>query len=618
MNYGTTAITLVSCLLAFVFLVALVSIRRKNTAIASLLQRKSDQLEVSEEELRLLATTFDSHEPILITDKHLTIRRVNPAFTRATGYERLELVGSKASMFSLEDRYLPWQEIQQALDQDGHFSGEVMCRRKNGQTIPMYQRLTAVTDRRSGATHYVGVYSDITEQKRTQEKINKLAFFDSLTGLPNRRKIIDSLDRELAHAQRYGTAGALFFMDIDNFKDINDTLGHDHGDCLLIELSRRLMDNVRKSDTVARLGGDEFLVLLPGNTNDEEDTVEHASRICEKILALSEVPYMIAGQKHYVSLSIGITIFPSNASSPLELMKQADTALYKAKGGGKNSACFFHPEMQRVAENRLAMERDLREALQREEFMLRFQPQVDAGCVIRGVEALVRWTRPGAGAVAPEQFIPVAEDSGLIVPIGNWVLKEACLQMSQWLAQGLELEHVSVNVSPRQFRDSDFVSGVARVLSTTQLPARYLMLELTESVVVENLAEAKQKMDSLNALGVRISMDDFGTGYSSLSYLSELPFFELKIDQRFVRSLFVDRKNSVIATTIIAMAKSLNLRVLAEGVESEEQLDFLRRHDCTMYQGYYFSQPVSAEQLVRLVTESSDDYRLVPPKLNVI
>ncbi|MCX2982391.1 GGDEF and EAL domain-containing protein [Halieaceae bacterium IMCC14734] len=618
MAYGMTALSLASCLLAFVLLVALVSIRRKNTAIANLLKRKSDQLEVSEEELRLLATTFDSHEPILITDKDLTIRRVNPAFTRATGFERLDLVGTKASMFSLEDRYLPWHEIHHALEEDGQFSGEVMCRKKNGQCIPMYQRLTAVTDRHRGTTHYVAVYSDITEQKRTQEKINKLAFFDSLTGLPNRRKILDSLDRELAHAQRYETAGALFFMDIDNFKDINDTLGHDHGDCLLVELGRRLTDNVRKSDTVSRLGGDEFLILLPGDTSNEEDTIEHASRICEKILALSEVPYIIAGQKHYVSLSIGITIFPSNASSPLELLKQADTALYKAKGGGKNSACFFHPEMQRVAENRLAMERDLREALQRDEFMLRFQPQVDGGGVIRGAEALIRWTRPGIGAVAPEQFIPVAEDCGLIVPIGNWVLQESCEQMSKWLQQGLALDHVSVNVSPRQFRDADFVARVARVLSETQLPARHLMLELTESVVVENLDDAKSKMDALNALGVRSSMDDFGTGYSSLSYLSELPFYELKIDQRFVRSLFVDRKNSVIATTIIAMAKSLHLRVLAEGVESEEQLEFLRRHDCTNYQGYYFSQPVSACELERLMAQAGNEYHHGPPNLSVM
>ena len=618
MAYGMTALSLVSCLLAFVLLVALVSIRRKNTAIANLLKRKSDQLEVSEEELRLLATTFDSHEPILITDKDLTIRRVNPAFTRATGFERLDLVGTKASMFSLEERYLPWHEIHHALEQDGQFSGEVICRKKNGQSIPMYQRLTAVTDCHQGTTHYVAVYSDITEQKRTQEKINKLAFFDSLTGLPNRRKIMDSLDRELAHAQRYETAGALFFMDIDNFKDINDTLGHDHGDSLLIELGRRLTDNVRKSDTVSRLGGDEFLILLPGDTSNEEDTIEHASRICEKILALSEVPYIIAGQKHYVSLSIGITVFPSNARSPLELLKQADTALYKAKGGGKNSACFFHPEMQRVAENRLAMERDLREALQREEFMLRFQPQVDGDGVIRGAEALIRWTRPGIGAVAPEQFIPVAEDCGLIVPIGLWVLQESCQQMSQWLQQGLELDHVSVNVSPRQFRDADFVSRIARVLSATQLPARYLMLELTESVIVENLEDAKSKMDALNALGVRSSMDDFGTGYSSLSYLSELPFYELKIDQRFVRSLFVDRKNSVIATTIIAMAKSLHLRVLAEGVESAEQLEFLRSHDCTNYQGYYFSQPVSARELERLMAQASNQDRLDPPNLNVI
>ena len=441
-----------------------------------------------------------------------------------------------------------------------------------------------------------------TEQLQVSEgELEQLAFFDPLTGLPNRRKILDQLEVEMYAAGRYKRCGALFFIDIDNFKNINDTLGHDHGDKLLIELSQRLKDHVRRSDTVARLGGDEFLVLLQSETETEERVLEKANSIARKLLTLAEKPYFIADHKHYASISIGITLFPGTAESPLELLRQADTALYKAKGSGKNTVCFFHQDMQRLAEKKLAMERELREALECDQFSMVYQSQVNAHGVIQSVEALLRWEKADGSHVAPDDFIPVADETGLIIPIGDWVLEAACQQMKSWRDAGLPLQHVAVNVSTRQFQHAEFVSKVKRTLKEVGLPAKYLMLEITENVVVESFADAKIKMHELVEMGIKISMDDFGTGYSSLSYLSELPFHELKIDQSFVRNLFNDHKNSSITKTIIAMGKSLDLVVLAEGVEEPEQLAFLNEHDCSLFQGYLFSEPLPAEELAALM-----------------
>jgi diguanylate cyclase (GGDEF)-like protein len=441
-----------------------------------------------------------------------------------------------------------------------------------------------------------------SEQLQVSEgELRQLAFYDPLTSLPNRRKILDQLEVEIYAAGRYRRCGALFFIDIDNFKNINDTLGHDHGDKLLVELGRRLSDNVRRSDTVARLGGDEFLILLQSETVSEERVLEKASSIARKLLRLAEQPYLIEDHKHYVSISIGITLFPGTAESPQELLRQADTALYKAKGHGKDTVCFFHQDMQRLAESKLIMERDLREALEKDQFSLVYQSQVDADGVIQSAEALLRWKKADGSHVAPADFIPVADETGLILPIGDWVLEAACRQMKSWRDAGLSLQHVAVNVSARQFQHPDFVTKVEHTLNHVGLPAAYLMIELTESVVVESFADTKIKMHELIELGVRISMDDFGTGYSSLSYLSELPFHELKIDQSFVRNLFNDHKNSSITKTIIAMAKSLELVVLAEGVEEKEQFEFLAELNCSLYQGYLFSEPVPAEELTALV-----------------
>jgi diguanylate cyclase (GGDEF)-like protein len=436
----------------------------------------------------------------------------------------------------------------------------------------------------------------------SEGELRQLAFFDPLTGLPNRRKILDSLDHELYAAGHYGRCGALFFIDIDNFKNINDNLGHDHGDQLLVAIGQRLTEHVRQSDTVARLGGDEFLVLLQSEAISEDLMIREAASVARKLLNLSEQPYLINDHKHHISLSIGITVFPGQDATAQELLRQADTALYKAKSNGKSTVCFFHQDMQKLAEEKLAMEADLREAMAADQFYLAYQPQVNDDGYIQGTEALLRWRKPDGSLIGPGKFIPIAEENGLILPIGDWVLETACRQMKDWLEAGLPLRHISVNVSPRQFRHANFVSQVKRVLAQVGLPAQYLILELTESVVVESIAEAKLKMEELARLGVKMSMDDFGTGYSSLSYLSELPFHELKIDQSFVHNLFNDDKNLAIIKTIIGMAKSLDLTVLAEGVELEAQRAFLSKHDCTMYQGFLFSRPLAPEAIVEMLT----------------
>jgi diguanylate cyclase (GGDEF)-like protein len=441
-----------------------------------------------------------------------------------------------------------------------------------------------------------------SEQLEVSEgELRQLAFFDPLTGLPNRRKILDSLDHELYAAEHYGRRGALFFIDIDNFKYINDTLGHDHGDQLLVAIGNRLSENVRESDTVARLGGDEFLLLLESEAVSEELMIRRAASIARKLLSLSERPYNINNHKHHISISIGVAVFPGQDTTSLELLRQADTALYKSKANGKNTVCFFHQDMQKLAEDKLSMEGDLREAIAGDQFYLAYQPQVDSDGYIQGTEALLRWQKPDGTSIGPNEFIPVAEENGLILPIGDWVLETACLQMKEWLEAGLPLRHISVNVSPRQFRHVDFVAQVKRIIAKVGLPGQYLILELTESVVVENVAEAKSKMEQLTKLGIKMSMDDFGTGYSSLSYLSELPFDELKIDQSFVHNLFNDDKNLAITKTIIAMAKSLNLTVLAEGVEVEEQRAFLSKHDCSMYQGFLFHRPLAPEAIEQML-----------------
>lgn len=576
----------------------LTSISTRQSQVEKLVRQRSRQLLSTQDQLRLAATSFNTHESIVILDRDVKIQRVNEAFVETMGYSEDEVTGKNPSILSSSEHSKGFYEnLWNELLSNGKFEGELINRRRDGSTFPVRIRITAIKDNGNNIENIIVVYSDISEQKAAEEQIHQLAYYDSLTNLPNRQTIIDRLEHELYVARRYNYSGAVLFIDIDNFKNINDTLGHDHGDQLLIQVGERLSAQVRQVDTVARLGGDEFVILLQSELCHQDQAITNATIVCNKILAMHSKHYDIDGHRHFVTLSIGASIFPTNARTPKELLKQSDIALYKAKAMGKNNYCFFHEDMQRLAEYKLHLEQDLREALVRGQISLNYQPQLTENGSVFGVEVLARWTHPTKGPISPAEFIPVAEESGLILKLGDWVLTEACRQTKQWMDGGIDIQRVSVNVSERQFRQENFVQLVQHTLNSTGLPADRLMLELTESVVVEDIDAAQRQMNALKKLGIKMAMDDFGTGYSSLSYLSKLPFEELKIDQTFVRDLFQESGNTAIVSTIIAMAEHLNISVVAEGVEKIDQFSYLRNEGCAKFQGYYFSPPLDARGL---------------------
>jgi diguanylate cyclase (GGDEF)-like protein/PAS domain S-box-containing protein len=446
-------------------------------------------------------------------------------------------------------------------------------------------------------------FVDITHAKMSEAKINELAFFDQLTGLPNRTLLLDRLKQAMTIGSRSGNFGALLFIDLDNFKELNDTLGHEVGDLLLKQVAQRLKLCVREGDTVARLGGDEFVVIL-GNLGMEEDNAAAGTETAaEKILATLNQIYRFGGSAHHSTASIGATLFNGHPVSIDTLMKQADLTMYKAKEAGRNTVCFFDPAMEEAVKARVALESDLRQAVEAKNFVLHYQAQV-AGGLVTGAEVLVRWKHEQRGIVSPAEFIPLAEETGLILPLGHWVLEAACTQLAAWATQP-ELTHLTlaVNVSALQFRQSDFVAKVLAVLKNTGANARRLKLEITESMLVDNVQDIIEKMFALKAKGVGFSLDDFGTGYSSLSYLKRLPLDQLKIDQSFVRDVMVDVNDAAIAKTVVALAHSLGLGVIAEGVETEAQRDFLETHGCHAFQGYLFSRPLPIEALMQFLQQ---------------
>ncbi|MDR5752965.1 MULTISPECIES: EAL domain-containing protein [unclassified Caballeronia] len=550
-----------------------------------------------EAELRIAAVAFDSLEAMMVTDADNTILRVNSAFTECTGYASSEIVGQTPRVLRSgrhDDAF--FREMWDTIRREGGWQGEIWDRRKNGEVYPKWLTISAVSGDDGVVTHYVITHHDITERKIAEERIRELAFFDALTRLPNRSLLLDRLKQAITASARGGTCGALLFIDLDHFKTLNDTLGHDKGDRLLQEVARRLASSVRESDTVARVGGDEFVVVLQSLHENRQEAAIQTEALGEKILSLLGNTYQLGEVEYRSTASVGATVFKGHRTSIDELLKQADLAMYKSKERGRNALCFFDPAMQTVVVERAALEADLRKAIEDQQFLLHYQAQVTQGDKVTGAEALVRWRHPQRGLVPPADFIPLAEETGLILPLGNWVLETACMQLTLWALRP-EMAHltIAVNVSAQQLREPDFVDKVLAAIERTGARAHRLKLELTESVLVDNVQDIIQKMYALKAKGVVFSLDDFGIGYSSLSYLKRLPLDQLKIDQSFVRDVLVDPNDATIAKTIVALAQSLGLGVIAEGVETEAQRDFLASAGCHAYQGYFFCRPLPIE-----------------------
>jgi diguanylate cyclase (GGDEF)-like protein/PAS domain S-box-containing protein len=551
----------------------------------------------AEADLRIAAAAFESQEGMMITDANGVIQRINLAFTESTGYSNEEIVGQTPRLLKSdrhEDAF--YRNMWESLKQTGGWQGEIWDRRKNGQIYPKWLTISAIRDERGQITHYIATHHDITERKQAEDKIKELAFFDQLTGLPNRTLLQDRLKQALAASSRNDNFCALLFIDLDNFKTLNDTQGHDTGDLLLKQVAQRLLQGVREGDTVARLGGDEFVIVLSGLNADQADAATASEVVAEKIIAAHNQAYPLGTILHHSSASIGITLFKGDLVGIDDLMKQADLAMYQSKEAGRNRIRFFDPKLESAVKERASIEADLRLALSANQLLLHYQPQVAGDRQLTGAEVLVRWQHPTRGMVSPADFIPLAEESGLILPLGHWVLETACNRLAAWASQPA-LAHltIAVNVSARQIHHADFVDQVLAILDSTGANPRQLKLELTESVLVENIQDIIDKMFALKSKGVNFSLDDFGTGFSSLSYLKQLPLDQLKIDQSFVRDVLIDPNDAAIARTVIALAQSLGLGVIAEGVETAAQREFLATSGCHAYQGYFFSRPLPLE-----------------------
>ena len=553
---------------------------------------------IAEADLRIAAAAFESQEGMIVTNAESVILRVNRAFTESTGFTQEELVGQTPRMFkSGRHDEAFYQEMWDTILRTGSWQGEIWDRRKNGEIYPKWLTISAVKNTDDVVTHFIGTHYDITERKNAEEKIKSLAFFDQLTELPNRTLLMDRLKQTLANSSRSDQYAALLFIDLDNFKTLNDTLGHDCGDMLLRLVAKRLSEAVREGDTVARLGGDEFVLVLPLLGNEKSDSASRVEMIAEKILASLNQPYALGDVVHRTTASIGVTLFKGDKATIDDLMKQADLAMYQSKEAGRNRVRFFDPALETAVKARASLEDDLRHAIEQQQFLLHYQPQFSGRATMTGVEVLVRWKHPQRGMVSPADFIPLAEETGLILPLGQWVLDTACRQLAAWAHHpALSRLTIAVNVSARQFRQDDFVHQVDTTLKSSGARPHLLKLELTESMLIDNIQDIIDKMTLLRTQGVGFSLDDFGTGYSSLSYLKRLPLDQLKIDQSFVRDVLEDQNDAAIARTIIALAESLGLGVIAEGVETEAQLEFLATSGCQSYQGYLLGRPMPLDQ----------------------
>jgi diguanylate cyclase (GGDEF)-like protein/PAS domain S-box-containing protein len=536
---------------------------------------------------------------------------VNHSFVDTMGYARKELIGQTSLQLGIWADLRDRQNLIEIAQKHSTCRDlEVQLRRKNGEVFWGMMSVSLIT--LEGVPCLLSVLKDLSVAKIAEQEIEKLAFYDTLTGLPNRRMLFDRLRPTLLTSARKASKRALLFIDLDDFKTLNDTLGHHTGDLLLQELSLRLKTCLREADTVARTGGDEFAVLLENLGDTSDDAKVKAKGVADKILAIVGRPYQIAGHACQLTSSIGIAMFGSNLESANSAFQQADIALYKAKASGRNSIHFFSPALQTAVNARATMEEGLRQAIVEKQFLLYYQPQIDRGHLI-GAEALLRWEHPKLGIVAPGEFISLAEETGLILPLGNWVLETACMQIAKWAnREETSPITVAVNISAQQFRQADFVEQVLAALNTTGANPRNLKLELTESVLVQNVEDVILKMTRLRRHGVKFSVDDFGTGYSSLTYLNRLPLDQLKIDRSFVREILLNSTSGAIAQTIISLSAAMGLSVIAEGVETEEQREFLARMGCHAFQGYLFSRPLPLQEFQQRLPSFVDKAGAIP------
>ena len=550
--------------------------------------------------LRQAAAVLEStREGVVITDLQARIVAINPAYTQITGYAEAEVLGQNPSMLKSgrQDQAF-YEAMWRSVLESGHWQGEIWNRRKDGELYPQLLAISAVRDAEDLPCNYVGVMTDISQLKDSQARLEYLAHYDPLTSLPNRLLLHSRLTHALESADRHKRRVGVLYIDLDQFKNVNDSLGHPVGDELLEAFAQRLLERVRDEDTLGRLGGDEFLLIL-----EDLERSDDAAHISRELLAMLERPFELpSGHQVYMGASVGISIYPDNGGSGTELIQHADVAVYQAKESGRNTFSFYTPALTRAADERLALEAALRRAIVQGEFVLHFQPQLDLGSgTVIGCESLVRWNDPVQGMIAPMRFIPLAEETGLIVSLGEWVLLESCRQARRWVDAGCADLVMAVNLSARQLRQPDFVERIADILAETGLPAAHLKLELTESMIMGHGDEAVALLRALKDLGLALSIDDFGTGYSSLAYLKRFPIDELKIDQSFVRDIPHDSDDMEIATAIISLARSLRLKVVAEGVETEAQRSFLQQQGCHALQGYLVGRPVPAKDFAELL-----------------
>ncbi len=542
-------------------------------------------------------------EAVVITDADNKIIDVNPAYTEITGYSLEEVVGKNPSIASSGNHSEEFYEAMwRTIRDEGFWMGELLDRRKDGADIPLWTTINTVLDDSGAPLYYIAVFRDISERKEAEKQLQKLAYYDSLTDLPNRMLFLDRLGNEISLAKRKDELVGLFFIDLDKFKHVNDTLGHHIGDKLLNVIAGRLRQRLRDSDTLSRLGGDEFTVIIPGLKE-----FENLAELATQLINITREPVNLEGTEVFVSASIGIAVYPKDGEDANQLIKHADMAMYEAKELGRNRYHYFSEEINDYVTRRVELRLALNQALKNNEFILYYQPKVDLfKHRIIGAEGLIRWQRKGVGLVFPDSFIPVAEESEIILSIGNWVIEQACIQLDKWKKQGREDLSLSINLCSRQLHQSGLSTYLNDLITQYDFNPHRLELEITEGAIIENLEESIQTLDELKALGVMISMDDFGTGYSSLSYLKQLPVDTLKIDRSFIQEIPEDEDGIAIVSAILSMARALKLEVVAEGVENGEQLEYLKHNNCMIGQGYYFSKPVALPSFWSLLQKETE------------